>query len=448
MIPVAVRTGAIGEIGHWVFRKATAQLAAWRRGGRDLSMAVNVTPAELGSLGPELAAMLAANRVPADRLVLEIAESRIEDGAALAENAGALRLAGVRTALDAFGAEPASLAHLRRLPIDMVKLGQSFFGDVRPRVPAPRRSAEAAHVVDLLVGVGRRLGVEVVAHGLEAPEQLEVARTAGCRMGQGHLFARPQPPSAPRPTSTASADQATSHANLEPRGVERGADPPRDVILCPRGGSTRFEVTQVLDAIERHLTTEPALAQAVVDLGHVAWYGALDGGRSVSLLRVGLLVDALARHLGEDAVMIYGVTSRELLTDADLTSKERMVLGRWSGDGMIEVVPVMADRVAEVADITGLPVVTIDGFPGLERRYPWLRGVPERVLHLVPGEGGARIVGGHPIAGAVEGRAALLGRVWHCVRRDCPLFGERRGFSQAVARMKAGVPVCRSTTSH
>jgi hypothetical protein len=204
----------------------------------------------------------------------------------------------------------------------------------------------------------------------------------------------------------------------------------------------RFEVTQVLDAIERHLTTEPALAQAVVDLGHVAWYGALDGGRAVSLLRAGLLVDALARHLGEDAVMIYGVASRELLTDADLTSKERMVLGRWSGDGMIEVVPVMADRVPEVADITGLPVVTIDGFPGLERRYPWLRGVPERVLHLVPGEGGARIVGGRPIPGAAEGRAALLGQVWRCVRRDCPLFGERRGFGQAVARMKSGVPVC------
>jgi hypothetical protein len=202
----------------------------------------------------------------------------------------------------------------------------------------------------------------------------------------------------------------------------------------------RFEVTQVLDAIERHLTTESALAQAVVDLGHVAWYGALDGGRPVSLLRAGLMIDALSRHLGEDAVMIYAVASRELLTDADLTSKERMVLGRWSGDGMIEVVPVMADRVPEVADITGLPVITIDGFPGLERRYGWLRGVPERVLHLVPGEGGARIVGGQPLP--AEGRAALLGRVWHCVRRDCPLFGDRRGHAQAVPRMKAGVPVC------
>lgn len=202
----------------------------------------------------------------------------------------------------------------------------------------------------------------------------------------------------------------------------------------------RFEVTQVLDAIERHLTTESALAQAVMDLGHVAWYNALDGGRPVSLLRAGLLVDALARHLGDDAVMVYPVASRDLLTDADLTSKERMVLGRWSGDGMVEVVPVMADRVPEVADITGLPVVSIDGFPGLERRYPWLRGVPERVLQLVPGEGGARIVGGFPVP--VEGRAALLGQIWRCVRRDCPLFGDRRSSAQAVPRMKSGVPVC------
>jgi hypothetical protein len=66
--------------------------------------------------------------------------------------------------------------------------------------------------------------------------------------------------------------------------------------------------------------------------------------------------------------------------------------------------------------------------------------VPERVLHLVPAEGGARIVGGHPALG--EGRPALVGRVWRCARRDCPLFGDRRGLTQAVPRMKAGVPIC------
>ena len=136
----------------------------------------------------------------------------------------------------------------------------------------------------------------------------------------------------------------------------------------------RFEVTQVLDAIERHLTTEAALAQAVVDLGEIAWFDALDGGRPVNLLRTGVMLDALARHLGEDAVMVYPVAGRDLLTDADLTSKERMVLGRWAGDGLIEVVQNVSGRAVEVADITGLPLVTRDGFPGLEGRYPWLRG--------------------------------------------------------------------------
>lgn len=205
----------------------------------------------------------------------------------------------------------------------------------------------------------------------------------------------------------------------------------------------RFEVTQVLDAIERHLTTEAALAQAVVDIGHVAWFSALDGGRPVSLLRAGLMVDALSRHLGEDAIMVYGVAGRDLLTDADLTSKERMVLGRWAGDGQIEVVPTVADRVPEVADITGLPVITIDGFPRLESRYPWLRGQPERVWQLVPAEGGARILGAQPVPVPPEGPGAtLLGRIWRCPRRDCPTFGDRRAATQAVPRMRSGVPIC------
>jgi hypothetical protein len=205
----------------------------------------------------------------------------------------------------------------------------------------------------------------------------------------------------------------------------------------------RFDVTQVLDEIERHLTTEAALAQAVVDIGQVAWFDALDGGRSVNLLRVGLAVDALARHLGEDAVMIYAVAGRELLTDADLTSKERMVLGRWAGDGLIEVVNTVADRVPEVADITGLPVVTRDGYPGLEGRYPWLRGQPDRVLRLAPGEGGARVHGGQPgPAQPSSPGATLLSRIWRCPRRDCPTFGERRGSTQSVPRMRAAVPVC------
>lgn len=205
----------------------------------------------------------------------------------------------------------------------------------------------------------------------------------------------------------------------------------------------RFEVTTVLDAIERHLTTEAALAQAVVDIGEVAWFEALDGGRSVNLLRTGLLIDALVRHLGEDAVMLYPVAGRDLLTDADLTSKERMVLGRWAGDGLIEVVPGVGDRVLEVADMTGLPVVTLDGYPGFAARYPWLHGQPERVLTLAPGEGGATVHGGRPGPALPSAPgAALLGRVWRCARRECPSFGERRITTQAVPHMRSGVPSC------
>jgi hypothetical protein len=205
----------------------------------------------------------------------------------------------------------------------------------------------------------------------------------------------------------------------------------------------RFEVTNVLDAIERHLTTEAALAQAVVDLGEIAWFDALDGGRSVNLLRVGLLIDAFGRHVGEGAVMLYAIAGRDLLTDADLTSKERMVLGRWAGDGLIEVVPTVGDRVPEVADIIGVPVLTRDGFPGLEGRYPWLRGQPDRVLRLVPGDGGARLVGGHPAPPQPSGPGlTLLGQVWRCNRRECPVFGERRLATQSVPRMRAGVPSC------
>ncbi|MGE5826981.1 MAG: FHA domain-containing protein [Micromonosporaceae bacterium] len=205
----------------------------------------------------------------------------------------------------------------------------------------------------------------------------------------------------------------------------------------------RFDVTQALDAIEQSLTTDAALAQAVVDLGEVAWFVELDGGREVNLLRAGHLVDAFARYIGQDAVAVYPVAGRALLADQSLTSKERMVLGRWSDDGLIEVVPRIEDRVAEVADLTGLPVLTRALPPGLEHRYPWLRHQPGRVLWLRAHQGGAALNGAPPPPAEPGGAGAmLLGRVWACPRRECPSFGVRRLVTQSVPHLRAGVPSC------
>ncbi len=192
VIPVAEHLELITEIGGWVLHQASRQLASWLREGRDLSMAVNVSPYQL--VGPELTtevtAALAQHEIPADRLVLEVAETGIRDGVAgLEDRVGALRSLGVRTALDEFGTGVASLTHLRTLPIDMVKIGRSFFDDAMAGPPR----GQSVPLIDVMVGLGRRLGIEVVAQGLEAPAHLDVVRGAGCRLGQGHLFARPQP---------------------------------------------------------------------------------------------------------------------------------------------------------------------------------------------------------------------------------------------------------------
>jgi hypothetical protein len=206
----------------------------------------------------------------------------------------------------------------------------------------------------------------------------------------------------------------------------------------------RFEVTGALDAIERGLTTDLLLAQAVVDVGPVAGMAELGGGRPVNMLRLGMLVDAVTQHLAEGAVMLYPVAARALLADPDLTSKERMVLGRWADDGLIEVVPDAVHRALEVADLTGLPVVTALDLRGYADRYGWLHHRPDRVWQVAPHPGGARLIGAVPTAPATPDGpgAALLGRLWRCPRPECPSFGARRALGQPAAHLRAGVPSC------
>jgi hypothetical protein len=267
----------------------------------------------------------------------------------------------------------------------------------------------------------------------------------------------------------------------------------------------RFEVNRVLDTVEQRLTTDVTLAQAVVDLADVARFEELDRGRPINLLRVGMALDALAQYLLDGAAMLYAVAGRELLSDGSLTSKERMVLGRWIDDSRIEATPMVGDRVVEIADFTGMPVVACRDYGQFVDRFPWVRSAPERLLRLVSKPGKAMLTpwepagsgaGGAPAGGsaaeaaraggrgvakiaapghsaapaaevgarvfmtrytpltrvstrAIEPAAApssmgatMLARCWRCAELECPSFGEHRREGQPVPRMLKGVPVC------
>jgi hypothetical protein len=200
----------------------------------------------------------------------------------------------------------------------------------------------------------------------------------------------------------------------------------------------RFEVSRVLDAIERRLTIDPLVASGVVDLTEVSRLSDLDGGRSANLLRLGLLVDALGQRLGDSAASLYAVADRGLISDTELTSNERMVIRRWSDDGLIEVLPAgvpVQPRMREISLLTGLAMITrIGGAPNSYAPVPAPGGIA-----LAPHAGG----------GAVPTRPnAVLTRLWRCPEPDCPSFGPGRAVGQPPAALPRGIPTCPRHGAH
>jgi PAS domain S-box-containing protein/diguanylate cyclase (GGDEF)-like protein len=199
LVPLAEELGLLDEIGEWILHWVCRQLSAWGRDGLDGWISVNVTAGQLAS--PRfMAAVLTAlesHGAPASHLVIEVAEVGLvaarDDPAGrysfadLVDHLDQLRALGVRTALDNFGSGPTSLSQLRLLPLDLLKIDRSVFA---PEAASPARTNA---IVDVLVKLGTQLGLEVVAQHLETPTDLEVARTAGCRYGQGRVFSPPVP---------------------------------------------------------------------------------------------------------------------------------------------------------------------------------------------------------------------------------------------------------------
>ncbi|HET6214117.1 MAG TPA: EAL domain-containing protein, partial [Micromonosporaceae bacterium] len=194
LIPIAEQLGVIGEVGAWVFHTVSRQLSGWLRDGHELWVSVNVSCRQLAAPGflVGVTSGLNNNQVPAERLTVEVAESGVgNDLATVVTQLAGLRALGVRTALDHFGAGQTSLAYLRRLPVDILKIDSALF------LEPPGRSSGSvtpiAPLIDVVVGLGRRLGMEIVAEGLEVEAHLDLVRNAGCRYGEGFLFGRPQP---------------------------------------------------------------------------------------------------------------------------------------------------------------------------------------------------------------------------------------------------------------
>jgi EAL domain-containing protein (putative c-di-GMP-specific phosphodiesterase class I) len=148
-------------------------------------VSVNLSPRELhaADYAAQVADVLSEYGVPAQRLVLEVTEHAVAtDMEELVRRLGELRATGVRIALDDFGAGYSSLGQLRTLPVDILKIDQRLVAEPESR------TGTAAPLVDVVVRLGHRLGLEVLAEGIQTPAQRAVVEEAGCRLGQGSLF--------------------------------------------------------------------------------------------------------------------------------------------------------------------------------------------------------------------------------------------------------------------
>jgi diguanylate cyclase (GGDEF)-like protein len=212
-IPIAEESGLITPIGRWVLERACRQAGEWAAAGHPVNLAVNVSAQQLGRRGlfEDVRRALDVSGLDPSALTLEITETTLTgDAAAATEHLRALRRCGVKVAIDDFGTGYASLSQLQRMPVDILKIDQSF-------VAALADDDQGHGLLEAVVGVGRALSLTVIAEGVEHESQLNVLRGMGCELAQGFLLGEPSTaeqllrslaPSAPAPL----ASRAEAHA--------------------------------------------------------------------------------------------------------------------------------------------------------------------------------------------------------------------------------------------
>ncbi|OYQ42600.1 diguanylate cyclase [Rhodoferax sp. TH121] len=190
-IPVAESSGLILALGEWILETACKQLVRWaaHESTAGLSIAVNLSARQFrqSDLVAQVQAILQATGAKPERLELELTESQlIDDLGGVIQKMDALKALGVRISLDDFGTGYSSLNVLKRLPLDQLKIDQSFVHDLL-------LDHSSASIVRAIVTLGDSLHLQVIAEGVETTEQRDALVALGCTHFQGYLFGRPAP---------------------------------------------------------------------------------------------------------------------------------------------------------------------------------------------------------------------------------------------------------------
>lgn len=185
-IPIAERTGFINTLGKWVLETACKEAVRWRP---DIKIAINLSPVQLHSanLIQNVVGVLERSNLSPGRLELEITESVLlgnsDQTLAILDS---LKTVGITMAMDDFGTGYSSLSNLRHVPFAKLKIDQSFLGDIVT-------DKQALAIVEFVVGLGRKLGMTMIAEGVETEQQYAVMRQLGCDQVQGYLVGKPMP---------------------------------------------------------------------------------------------------------------------------------------------------------------------------------------------------------------------------------------------------------------
>ena len=189
-IPALEESGEIVAVGDWVLRQACHQVRTWQRAGQQrLRCSVNLSIRQLqrSDFAALVAEVLLDSGLAAADLILEITESQLmQDTAQILASLRELAELGVRLALDDFGTGFSSLGYLKRFPLHILKLDKSFISGI-PEDP------ESQIISQAIIGLGRNLGLQVVAEGVETAAHLNFLREQGCELAQGYWFSRPRP---------------------------------------------------------------------------------------------------------------------------------------------------------------------------------------------------------------------------------------------------------------